>query len=96
MHKAKQGNIWYWICYRHVNGVNCNRGKFGNSKFYRPHSLDNPERSKDDLEFVNGLNIDQCTHLCCISNKIYHTVVEYYADRRAVCNAWIWNENNTR
>ena len=26
---AKQGNIWYWICYRRVNVVKCNRGKFG-------------------------------------------------------------------
>ena len=29
MHKVKQGNIWYWICYRRVNGVKCNRAKFG-------------------------------------------------------------------
>jgi len=29
MRMAKQGNIWYWIFYRRVNGVKCNRGKFG-------------------------------------------------------------------
>ena len=26
---AKQGNIWYWICYCHVSGVKCNQGNFG-------------------------------------------------------------------
>ena len=29
MRKVKQGNIWYWLCTRRVNGVKCNKGKFG-------------------------------------------------------------------
>ena len=32
MRQSKQGNVWYWICYRRVNGVKCNRGKFGVQK----------------------------------------------------------------
>ena len=97
MHKAKQGNIWYWICYRRVNGVKCNRGKFGVRKgtFLDHTHLTIQNVTRMIWNFVYGLNIDQCKHFCCISNKTDHTVVEYYADCRAICNAWIWNENNT-
>ena len=45
--------------------------------------------------FVYGLNIKQCKQFCCISHKTDHTIVEYHANCRHVCNAWIWNENNT-
>ena len=54
MHKAKQGNIWYWICYRRINGVKFNRGKFGERKgtfLDHTHLTINSERNKDDMEF---------------------------------------------
>ena len=32
MRKAKQGNIWYWMCTRRERGKKCNKGKFGIKK----------------------------------------------------------------
>ena len=94
MRMAKQGNIWYWICYRRVNGVKCNRGKFGIRKgtFLDHTHLSIQNVTRIIWNFVYGLNIDQCKQFCCISNKTDHTVGEYYADCRQVCNSWIWND----
>jgi hypothetical protein len=65
MRQAKQGNIWYWICYRRVNGVKCNRGKFGVRKgTFQVHtylSIQNVTRMI--WNFVYGLTIEQCNAL---------------------------------
>ena len=97
MRKAKQGNIWYWICYRRVNGIKCNRGKFGVRKgtFLDHTHLTIQNVTRIIWNFVYGLDIDQCKHFCCISNKTDHTVVEYYADCRNICNTWIWDDKHT-
>ena len=97
MRQSKQGNVWYWICYRRVNGVKCNRGKFGVRKgtFLDHTHLSIQNVTRMIWNFVYGLTIEQCKQFCCISNKTDHTVVEYYADCRHICNSWIWDKKNT-
>ena len=97
MRKDKQGNIWYWICYCRVNGVKCDKGKFGIRKgTFLDHTFHHSKRYKNDLELCLWTRyIDQCKKFCCIRNKTDHTVVEYYADCRNVCTSWIWDDKHT-
>ena len=71
LHKAKQGNIWYWICYRCLNGMKWNRGKFGVRKasFLDHTHLTIQNVTRMIWNFVYGLNINQCKHLCSISKQ---------------------------
>ena len=97
MRKVRQGHIWYWICTRRVNGVKCNRGKFG---VRRGTFLDHTHFPIQTVmrimwNFVYRLSISQCKQYAAISSKSDHTVTEYYADCRSVCNSWIWDAKHT-
>ena len=97
MRKVKQGNIWYWICTRRVNGVKCNKGKFGVRKgtFFDHTHFSMQTVMRILWNFVYRLTVSQCKQYAAISTKTDHTVVEYYADCRRVCTCWIWDEKNT-
>ena len=45
--------------------------------------------------FVYRLSVSQCKQYAAISSKSDHTVTEYYADCRSVCNSWIWDAKHT-
>ena len=45
--------------------------------------------------FIHHLSADQYKSYVAISTKMNHTVTEYYADCRAICNAWIRDSKNT-
>ena len=96
MRKVKQGNIWYWLCTRRVNGVKCNKGKFGIRKgtFFDHSKFCIQTILRICWNFVYRLSVSQCKQYAAINTKTDHTVVEFYADCRQVCTSWIWNENN--
>ena len=39
--------------------------------------------------------VPQCKQYAAISRKSEHTVIEYYADCRHVCNSWSWDDEHT-
>ena len=97
MRKSKQGNIWYWICTRRVNGQKCNKGKFGVRKgtFLDRSHLSIQTVMRIIYNFVCRLSETQCKNFVAIGTKTNHTVGEYYADCRQVCTNWIWDVKNT-
>ena len=97
MRKSKQGNIWYWICTRRVNGQKCNRGKCG---IWKGTFLDRSYFSIQIVlrilyNFVCRLSETQCKNFVAIGTKTNHTVGEYYADCCQVCTNWIWDPKHT-
>ena len=96
MRKIKQGNIWYWICTRRVEGKKCNKGKFGIRKgTFLDHTHFPIETVMRIIwNFVYRLSVSQCKQYAAISTKTDHTVIEYYADCRRTCTSWIWDTKN--
>ena len=92
MHFYKNGNTWYWICTRRVNGVKCNRGK----KSVRDGTfLDKSHLSIQAIiwivwHFVHKLSEQQCKQYTNMGQKSDTTVVTWYGKCREVCETWIW------
>ena len=71
MRMKKDGNHWFWVCTRRVNGVKCNKGKksirtgtvFGNSH------LSTQEILQIFWHFVHHLSEKQCVQYTNISSK---------------------------
>ena len=97
MRKKKDGEHWFWVCMRRVNGVKCNKGKksvrtgtiFGNSQL----------RTQEILQimwhFVHHLSETQCVQYTNLSSKNNTTIVKWYRFCREVCTEWFWKEENT-
>ena len=96
MRKVKQGNIWYWLCTKRVDGVKCNKGKFGIRKgtFFDHSKFSIQTILRICWNFVYKLSVSQCKQYAAISTATNHTVVEFYADCRQVCTSWIWDEKH--
>ena len=97
MRLSKQVNTTYWICTKRVNGKKCNSAKFSIRKgtFFDNSKLPIQSIVRIVWNFLHHLSVDQCKSYVAISTKTNHTVVEYYADCRSICNSWIWNPINT-
>ena len=97
MRHMKQENTTYWICTRRVNGKKCNNAKFSIRKgtFFDNSKLPIQSIIRIIWNFVHHLSAEQCKSYVAISTKTNHTVTEYYADCRAVCNSWIRDSKNT-
>ena len=97
MRKKKDGEHWFWVCMRRVNGVKCNKGKksvrtgtiLGNSQL----------RTQEILQimwhFVHHLSETQCVQYTNLSSKNNTTIVKWYRFCREVCTEWFWKEENT-
>ena len=96
MRKMKQGNTWYWICTRRVNGVKCNRGKFSirNGTLFDNSKLSIQTTLMILWNFLHLLTEQQCKDFCNIGHRTNNTVVDYYGDFRDVCNHWIRDPEN--
>ena len=97
MRKMKQGNVWYWICTKRVNGIKCNNHKFSVRKgtFFDHSKYDIQLQLRIIWNFVHRLSIVQCKDFCNVGTKTDHTIGEIYADCRNVCTSWIWNPEHT-
>ena len=97
MRKIKEGDHWFWICRRRVNGVKCQKKK----KSIRTDTiLGNSHLSVQCIlqiiwHFVHHLSEKQCTEYTKISSRNNTTVVKWYGFCRDVCTRWFWNPDNT-
>ena len=97
MHKFKEGDHWFWICRRRVDGVKCQRNKksirtgtiFGNSQLSLRSIL------QIIWHFVHHLSEQQCVEYTKLSSKNNTTIVKWYKFCREVCTEWFWNPDNT-
>ena len=97
MRTKKDGNQWFWICTRRVNGVKCNRGK----KSIRHGTIF--ENSKLSIQtiltlmwhYVHHMSEKQCAEYTNISDKNNTSVVKWYKFCRQVCTDWFWDPLNT-
>ena len=96
MRQIKQANTIYWICTCRVNGKKCNGAKFSIWKgtFFDNSKLPIQNSVRILWNFIPPLSAEQCKSYVAISTKTNHTVTEYYADCRAICNSWIRNPKN--
>ena len=97
MRMMKDGEHWFWVCMRRVDGVKCNKGKksirtgtiFGNSQL----------RTQEILQiiwhFVHHLSENQCVQYTKLSSKNNTTIVKWYRFCREVCTDWFWKAENT-
>ena len=92
MHFQKQGNTWYWICTRRVDGVKCNKGKFSirDGTFFGKSHLPIQTILWMVWHFVHNLTENQCKQYCNLGQKNCKTVGNWYAKCREVCEKWIW------
>ena len=97
MRQMKQANTIFWICTRRVDGKKCNSAKFSIRKgtFFDNSKLSIQSIVRIVWNFIHHLSAEQCKSYVAISTKTNHTVTEYYADCRAICNSWIRNPKNT-
>ena len=97
MRKVKEGEHWFWICRRHVNGMKCQHKK----KIIRTDTiLGNSHLSIQCIlqiiwHFVHHLSKKQCTEYTKVSSRNNTTVVEWYGLCRDICTSWFWNLANT-
>ena len=97
MRMKKDGNHWFWVCTRRVNGVKCNKSKksirtgnvFGNSH------LSTQEILQIFWHFVHHLSEKQCVQHTNISSKNNTTIVTWYRFCREVFTDWFWKPGNT-
>ena len=92
MHFHKQGNTWYWICTRRVNGAKCNRGKFAvrDGTFFGNSHLPIDTIVWIVWHFLHNLSENQCKQYTNIGKSNKKTLVNWYAKCREVCGTWIW------
>ena len=97
MHKFKEGDHWFWICCRRVDGVKCQRNKksirtgtiFGNSQLCTKSIL------QIMWHFVHHLPEQQCVEYTKLSSKNNTTIVKWYKFCREVCTEWFCKPDNT-
>ena len=91
MKRVKDGKTWYWRCSRRVNGVKCNRGKFGvrSGTFVGDSKLAIQHILWFVWHFVHRLSEAQCKQYMSVGQVTNVTVVNWYRACREVCTTWI-------
>ena len=81
----------YWICYRRVDGIKCNRGKFSirYGTFFDHSNLTVQNILWIVWHFVHHLTELQCKEYTKIGQNNKKTVVNWYRKCRSITNNWI-------